>query len=140
MTVMLLAAAGQARADDVDPEPPGGSAVLRKLQGKWESVRRTRNGTEKAFTNATYHFQKDKVTYAMGKGKGKPRERKLKPDPKRRDAFTLEQQNAKLGQRYYFKVEKSELYLVPVTLAAKGKDKPDFSGNVAPVVVFKKVK
>jgi hypothetical protein len=139
LSVALLAVAAVARADDVDPEPPGGSAVQRKLQGKWESVRRVFNGGEKAYANQYYHFQKDKVTYALGKGT--PRTLTLRPDKKRTDLFALEQENAKLGgAKYFFKIEKGELYLMPVTFASKKGNKPDFSGNAAPVIVFKKVK
>jgi uncharacterized protein (TIGR03067 family) len=135
--LLLLALPLLSRADDVDPEPPGGTAALRKLQGKWQSVRRIFNGKETTYANAQYTFKKDKVTYAVGKGT--PREMKLKPDSKRPDAFALEQENAKIGApHYFFKIEKGELYLMPVTFASKGKGKPDFSGNAAPVIVFKK--
>ena len=101
-------------------------------------MRRISKGVEQAYADASYTFNKDKVTYALGKGAS--REMKLKPDSKRADVFTIEQENTKVSApRYFFKIEKGELYLMPVTLAAKGKDKPDFSGNQAPVVVFKKV-
>jgi uncharacterized protein (TIGR03067 family) len=141
LTVLFLSLAVVCRADDADPEPPGGSAVLRKLQGEWQSVRRVFNGKETTYPNATYTFEKDKVTYTLGKGKGKPREMKLKPDSKRPDAFALEQGNAKTSApHYFFKIEKGELYLMPVTFASKKGNKPDFSGNAAPVIVFKKAK
>jgi hypothetical protein len=55
--------------------------------------------------------------------------------------FALEQQNDKISApRYFFKIEKGEPYLMPVTFASKKGDRPDFSGNAAPVTVFKKVK
>jgi uncharacterized protein (TIGR03067 family) len=138
---VLLVAAGLSRADDVDPEPPGGNA-LRKLQGKWESVRRIVMGQEAAYTQASYHFEKDKVTYARGKGKGRPRTMTLKPDAKRPDYFALTEENSRFDSgRYYFKVEKGELYLLPAIWGKpKGKEKPDFSGKEAPVTIFKKVK
>src|SRR5690242_14795750 len=113
LAVALLTVAASCRADDVDPEPPGGAAALRKLQGEWQSVRRVFNGKETNYPNATYTFKKDKVTYALGKGT--PREMKLKPDSKRPDAFALDQGNAKLmsAPHYFFKIEKGELYLMP---------------------------
>jgi hypothetical protein len=139
LTVPLLALPLVCHADDVDPEPPGGSAALRKLQGEWRSVRRVFNGKETTYANATYHFEKDKVTHAVGKGT--PRTMKLKPDSKRADLFALEQENSKIGApRYFFKIDKGELYLMPATFASKKGNKPDFSGNAAPVIVFKKAK
>jgi len=138
LTALLLALPLVCRADDVDPEPPGGSAVLRKLQGEWQAVRRIRSGKETAFDKASYTFKKDRVTAVMGKGT--PREMKFKPDSKRPDAFALDQGNAKMsGSHFIFKIEKGELYLLPVTFATKADKKPDFSGNKAPVIVFKKV-
>jgi hypothetical protein len=140
LAVALLALTAQVRADDVDPEPPGGSAVLRKLQGKWESVRRIVKGEEQAYTRASYHFEKDKVAYSLGKGKTK--ETTLRVDTKRPDLFALTHADSKFNAaRYYFKVENGELYLVPAVFAKpKGKDGPDFSGKEAPVIIFKKTK
>ena len=106
--MLLLALPLLSRADDVDPEPPGGTAALRKLQGKWQSVRRIFNGKETTYANASYTFKKDKVTYALGKGTA--REMTLKPDSERTDGFALDQGNAKIsGTHYIFKIEKGEL-------------------------------
>jgi uncharacterized protein (TIGR03067 family) len=46
LSVLLLAVAGLCRADDVDPEPPGGAAALRKLQGDWKLVGLSIDGGE----------------------------------------------------------------------------------------------
>jgi len=139
LAVALLALAGPARAQDDDPEPPGGAAALRKLKGTWNSVRRISKGQEIAYTLISYAFEKDKVTYTAGKGK-LVRTMSLKVDKKRPDVIELTQENAKVAtMRYFFKVEKGELYLVP-DRSNDPKAKPDFSGNTTMVMVLKKEK
>jgi hypothetical protein len=137
LTVALLAVAGLARADDVDPEPPGGGP-FGKLQGKWQSVRRIVKGRESESAQASYEFKNDKVTYTLGKGR--PRTMTLKADKKRSDLFSMAEENARFNSgRYYFKIENGELYLVPAVWA-KSDDKIDFSGKTAPVTIFKRTK
>jgi hypothetical protein len=137
LLVALLAVVGLARADD-DPEPPGGSAALRKLQGKWVSVRRIIGGQEVAYTAATYSFTKDKGTYTTGSGK-LVRSLTLKVDKSRRDVIEITRENAKAPTRYFFKIEKGELYLA-LARFKDAKAKPDFSGNAGSVLIFKKEK
>jgi len=137
LTVSLLALVGFAFADD-DPEPPSGS--LHKLQGTWNSVRRIAKGEEMAYTQISYTFEKNKVTYTAGKGK-LTRTMTVKTDKKRPDALEMTQDNVKGGapMRYFFKIEKGELYLSPVR-AGVADPKPDFSGNNGPVLILTREK
>jgi uncharacterized protein (TIGR03067 family) len=138
LLVALLAVAGLARADDDDPEPPRGTAALRKLTGKWNSVRMILKGNERNYTSASYSFTKDKVTYTAGNGK-LMRTMTFKPDKKRPDVLEMTPENAKVPTRYFFKIEKGELYLLP-DRSNDPKTKPDFSGTTMPVMILKKEK
>jgi hypothetical protein len=138
LTVALLAVAGLARADDDDPEPPGGSsAALRKLKGTWISVRMIMKGKEGAYTSASYAFEKDKVTYTFGKGVT-GRAMTLQADKKRRDVILMTPDKG-VTLRFFFKIEKGELYLTPAPADAKAK--ADFSGKErTAVIILKKEK
>jgi hypothetical protein len=136
LLVGLLAVAGLARADDNDPEPPSGSAAMRKITGTWNSVRMISKGKDRDYALASYTFAKDKGSYTMGKGK-LVRTFTLKPDRKRPDVLEMTLENAKVPTRYFFKIEKGELYLVP-DRSNDPKAKPDFSGMTTPVLVLKK--
>jgi uncharacterized protein (TIGR03067 family) len=133
----MLALAGIARADE-DPEPPGGAAALRQLKGTWVSVRRIAGGKETEFAEmATYKFEGDKASYTFGKGGKTARVMKFEADRKRPFAFQVIQENTKAATRYFFKIEKGELHLT----LDRSKDpnaRPDFSGKVMPVVIYKR--
>jgi hypothetical protein len=138
LAVALLAVAGLARADDDDPEPPG-SASLRKLMGKWVSVRRIAKGEEMAYTQLSYAFEKDKVTSSSGNGK-LVRTMTLKVDKKRSDVIEMTGENVKVKTtRFFFKIEKGELFLTP-TRSTDPKAKPDFTGGTGTVMILKKEK
>ena len=137
LTVSLLALTGFARADEDDPEPSSGS--LHKLQGTWNSVRRiTKKGTLRN-TSTSYTFAKDKVTMTGGKGK-LMRTMTVKADRKRRDVIEMTQENVKgVTTRYFFKIEKGELYLLP-DRSGDPKAKADFSGEAGTVMIFEREK
>jgi uncharacterized protein (TIGR03067 family) len=137
LMVMLLALVGFARGDDTDPEPPGsGAAALRKLKGKWNSVRLLIKGAEKEYTTESYTFDGDKVTYNTGKT---TRKMTVKLDKNRPDTFELTPEDNKAAlktMRNSFKIEKGELYLMP-NRSTDAKVKPDFSGKSGPVLILK---
>jgi uncharacterized protein (TIGR03067 family) len=137
LTVALLAVAGLARAED-DPEPPGGSsAALRKLAGTWNAVRVISQGVEQPYDLTSYSFEKDKVINTLGRGKIS-RTLTLKLDKKRPDVIELTPENSKTT-RFFFKIEKGELYLMP-DRTNDPKAKPDFSGKTTAVIILKKEK
>jgi uncharacterized protein (TIGR03067 family) len=138
LTVTLLALAGSVRADEIDPEPPGGSASVRKLKGAWKSVRMISKGKERTYTSVTYKFSDDKVTYTFGGGKG-TRTMTLKTDKKRPNVIEMTVENSKVTNRYFFKFEKGELYLQP-DRSGDPKAKPDFTGNTISVLVLQQEK
>jgi len=136
----MLALAGITRAEDTDPEPPGNTASLRKLKGTWVSVRRIVGGKEGAFAEmATYKFEGDKATYIFGKGSKSTRDMKFEADRKRPNAFRVIQENTKTVTKYFFKIEKGELYLT-LDRSNDPNAKADFSGKVMPVVIYKQQK
>lgn len=135
MSVALLALTGLARADDDDPEPPRGAA-FRKLQGTWTSVRIIMKGEEVARTTISYKFTKDKVVYTLTKGKTK--DMTLKVDRKRHDLIEMSPDQGKT-LRFFFKIEKGELYLTPAP-SDDPKVKPDFSGKAGSVLILKQEK
>jgi uncharacterized protein (TIGR03067 family) len=134
LTLALLALAGFACADEDDPEPPGGGA-LRKLHGTWNAVRMVFKGAEKTPPNVSYVFEKDKVTYTSGKA---ARPMTLKADRKRPDVIEMTPEKG-TTQRFFFKIEKGELYLTP-DRSKDPKAKPDFTGASMPVMVLKQEK
>jgi len=133
LTVLLLALTGFAFADD-DPEPP--AASLRKLQGTWNSVRRIIGGEEMPYTQVTYAFEKDKATHTLGSGK--QRTLTVKADRKRSDVIEMTPDKGKTA-RYFFKIEKGELYLTP-TRSTDPNVKPDFSGAKGTVIIYQRAK
>jgi uncharacterized protein (TIGR03067 family) len=137
LTTAMLALAVVALADDVEPEPPGGKAALRKLKGTWVSVRMYAKGDEKPHEGvATYTFEGDKATYVY---RNNPK-RVMKFEAKRPDAFQVSQEDGKTPPtKYFFKVEKGELHLI-VNRSKDPDAKADFSGKTMPVIVYKKQK
>jgi hypothetical protein len=130
---VLVVAAG---ADDVDPEPPGGKAALRKLKGTWVSVRMIVKGDSRAHEGATYTFEGDKATYVFRNNS----KHVLKFEAKGPGAFQLSRDDGKaLFNKYFFKIEKGELHLI-VNRSKDPDAKADFSGKTMPVIVYKKQK
>ena len=124
-----------ARADD-DPEPRG--TPLRKLRGTWEGRVTIFKGRRDA-ADATYAFGKDTVTRThRSNGKSDTDKAKLTPDKKRKDLVEMKPEGGR-AVRYFYKIEKGELYLSPVRLTERD-PKPDFSGNSAPVLILKREK
>ncbi len=125
-----------ARAAEPDPEPP--PAALAALMGTWKSRAVLVKGDEKK-SSITYTFSKDKVTINSPAGKG-PREMPLTYDKAKPGMFELGAVAAgRPPVRYFFKIEKGELYLTPVRPSDKD-PKPDFSGKAAPVIIFTREK
>ena len=112
--------------------------VLRKLKGQWVSVRQLVGGKEKAFGGmATYAFDGNKAAYSSG---GRPAiPLSFEADRKRPGAFQVFRANDKTPTKYFFKIEKGELYLVP-TRTSDPKAKPDFSGKSANVRILSREK
>src|SRR5262249_34189910 len=141
LTVGLLAmVVGAAYAGDDDPEPPAtGGKSLRALRGKWTAIQRISGGQTSAYTTTSYEFDGEKVTYTLKSKKGgdNPRPMKAKIDPKRPGVLELTPDTGKGTRRHFFKIEKDKLYLT----VDRGDDpnaKADFTGNVAPVLVYQK--
>src|SRR3954471_4641203 len=112
MVLALSALAVAARADDVDPEPPGkGGPELRKLRGKWAVTRRVLGGREmKSKVVTTYEFSGDKVTVDTGRLKDVAAG---KVNAKNKPAvLDLTREDTKTTTRMAFKIDKGELYLV----------------------------
>src|SRR5262245_21393373 len=111
---LCLLCASHARADDDDPEPSGkGGSMLRDLRSKWTVTRRVLQGREtKGAATTTYEFDGDEVTVDTGTLKYTA---KVKVDAKKKPAvMELTREGAKATSRMEFKIEKGELYLVPV--------------------------
>jgi hypothetical protein len=134
LTLALLTPAGLCRADDVDPEPPGGNAV-RKLQGKWQSMRRVAKGQETDFVTTSWVFEKDRAVCTFNGGQVE--RSTIRADRSCPQAILLTGESR--IKRYFFKFEKGELYLSPDRTKDQ-KARPDFSGKVVTVIVLKKVK
>src|SRR4051812_47103663 len=66
MVLALSALAAAVRADDVDPEPPGGNPHLRKLRGKWVVEGHLPKAGRPLPVGTTYEFAGDKVTIDTG--------------------------------------------------------------------------
>jgi len=126
-------------ADDTDPEPQGGGgATLKKLQGTWKAVRYiSAKGKPKNPPTFTYTFSDDKVTMTFGEKQGP--NTTIVPDRKRGDAFEFKRDTGKGSTKYFYKIEKGELYLVP-NRSTDPKAKPDFSGTKTPVIIYQKEK
>src|SRR5947208_2139391 len=106
VVLALSAVAVAARAEDVDPEPPGGGrAVLRKLSGKWAVTHRTFKGRElKSSITPTYAFDGDKVTMDNGRLNYVA---KVKIDAKAKPPVLLmTREDVKTTLRWAFKLDK----------------------------------
>jgi uncharacterized protein (TIGR03067 family) len=152
---VLLALGGlavlAARADDPDPEPPGGAnAELRKLKGTWTVTKAVFNKREiKAPPGLSYTFEGNKLTRTMPlgklkvnvKGKGDNKQTyKVKIDTKKKP-YKIEMTPDGGGKAMsgIFKIEKDELFLV-TSRGKDGKAPEDFTGVTAPVMVMTKEK
>jgi uncharacterized protein (TIGR03067 family) len=133
--VLALSALTAARAEDVDPEPPGNSPLLRKLQGKWAVTRRVSSGPKVVKQSViTYEFVGDKVTVMNGKFKmlGKVKiHSKSKPM-----VLELIREDIKTTNRLAFKTDNGELYLVAVPRNGDVPADEDFSGKSRVVTVL----
>jgi hypothetical protein len=127
----LLALAALARTADPDPEPPG--SPLRELEGAWKA-RAVKAKGETRMYEATYTFSKGKATITTTKGKG-PREMEVVPDKAVKGLIEMRPKADGRAVRYFFKVEKGELFLAPVR-PGEAAPKPDFSGDNAPVLIL----
>src|SRR4051794_4977654 len=111
-TALLLALAAFA-ADD--PEPPSDPSAL--LRGTWRSRVLVAGGVERAAgkgSSVVYTFERNRVTVTSPLAKGVPVEMALSfPDKKRKDVLAV-RRGAQETLRYFFKIEKGELYLQPV--------------------------
>ena len=127
LSVLVVAA----RADD--PEPPGTS--LRKLEGKWASVRSVAMGKERKDPRFTYEFDGDKLTLDNGSTRTVF---KVKVDARHKPAVLERTGEGKNTARLFFKIEKGELYLA----GDFGPDKADkdFSGKSGSMAVLKREK
>jgi uncharacterized protein (TIGR03067 family) len=138
LTLLVLALASFARSDDTDPEPPGATATLRKLNGTWNAVRQLTGVNERKVT-ASYTFEGSKVTYSTDKGQT-TLQMVLKTNKKLPNVIELTPADPKLASnssKYYFKIEKGELYLMR-KISDGPRPNPDFSGKVGPVLVLTK--
>jgi uncharacterized protein (TIGR03067 family) len=135
LLVLTLALAPLASRGEDDPEPPGGSAELRKLKGTWTVSRRIIGGKEsKPPRQITYTFEGDKLT--LDSGLGKKQTSKVKIDTKKRPfaiELTLEGTNTvRVG---IYKIEKGELFLALVSAKAP-KPPTTFDGTTGSVMVL----
>lgn len=135
------------RADDPEPEPPGGGkAELKKLKGTWTVTKRLSGRRElKALASVmTFTFEGDRLTRTTSLNKGnKKAERsvkfKVKLDTKKKPhTIEVTTESGKASLVGIYKIEKSELYLA---LGRPGKEAPkDFTGADAAVYVMRREK
>jgi uncharacterized protein (TIGR03067 family) len=131
-----------ARADDDDPEPPGGSS-LRALRGKWTVTRRVFRGKEMktSAATATYEFDGAKVTVDTGKLHYTA---KVKVDAKKKPAMLeLSRDDTNGTSKMAFKIDKGELYLAltpPKGVGGEVKEEDVFKGETRPLMVLKREK
>ena len=140
VVLALSALAVAARAEDVDPEPPGnGRAELRKLRGKWTLTRRVFGRTEKKGPFATtYEFDGNKVTVANANSKYAAT---VKVDAKKNPlVLHLTREDTKTTSRIAFKIDKGELFLVFLPPKNNAQADEDFSGMSRPLVVLTREK
>jgi hypothetical protein len=122
-------------AADPSPEPPGDP--LKELQGAWKARAILVKGVTRT-SDVVYTFDKGKATIAPGKSVA-PRKMTVVADKTRKGLFEMKPEGGTRAVRYFFKVEKGELYLTPVRPSATH-PKPDFSGTSAPVLIFTREK
>jgi hypothetical protein len=132
---MSLALAALMRAADPSPEPPADS--LKELQGTWKARAILVRGTKKTL-DVVYTFDKGKATLTSAKSKA-PRKMTVVADKSRKGLFEMKPEGGTRAVKYFFKVEKGELYLSPVRPGVAD-PKPDFSGDTAPVLILTREK
>jgi hypothetical protein len=113
--VLALSALAAARAEDVDPEPPGGNPALRKVRGKWVVESYFPKFGKPMPVGGTYEFAGDKVTIDNGSSRYVAR---LKVGSKN-DLTTLRLTpvGMKSSTVLAFKIEKGKLYLTSARLS-----------------------
>jgi len=139
ITLMALALGGAARAadDEVDPEPQSGAQTLKKIKGTWNATRYIINKAEQKAPPYTYAFEGDKMTYSY---RGRVSyTATITPDKTRKDAFTMKRDNSTITTKYFYKIEKGELFLA-LDRSNDPKAKADFSGDSGQVIVFEQQK
>jgi uncharacterized protein (TIGR03067 family) len=147
-----LAALG-GRADDPDPEPPGGGqAELKKLKGTWTVTKILAGNREvKLSSTTTFTFDGDKLTRTTSLAKAKKKaERslkyKVKLDTKKQPhRIELVPDNGKNSQVGIYKIEKGQLHFAPGRPTGKNGNisyvvPRDFKGEQGPVYVMTREK
>jgi hypothetical protein len=139
--VMVLAlsvlAVAAARAEDVDPEPPG--SKLQKLRGKWVVESYYPKAGRPMPVGGTYEFVGDKVTVDSGTSKYVA---KVKVGSKN-DLVTLRLTpvGLKTSTVHAIKIEKGKLYLAPARLSKASQTAEEvFRGKNGSVKVLTRVK
>jgi hypothetical protein len=139
LVLALSVLAVAARADDVDPEPPGGNVHLRKLRGKWVVESYFPKVGKPMPIVGSYEFVGDKVTIDNGT---KQYVAKVKVSSKN-DLVTLRLTpvGLKTSTVHAFKIEKGKLYLAPAQpWKAKQTAEDVFRGKNGPVKILARAK
>jgi hypothetical protein len=132
LMALLLVTTGFARADEVDPEPPD---TLKKLKGTWKAVWIISGGVGGTPTGHSYTFDGEKAT-SRSAYLVVATVMTVKLDRKRNDSLELLDRDRSRTTKYHFKIEKDKLFLVPDT-SNDPKAKPDFTGKMNNVIVYK---
>jgi hypothetical protein len=133
--MMSLALVALTCAADPSPEPPGNP--LSELQGTWKARAMLVNGKTREF-DIVYTFDRGKATSVSAKARA-TRKMTVVPDKTRKGLFEMKPEGGTRAVRYFFKIEKGELYLSPVRPGVAD-PKPDFSGTTAPVLILTRAK
>ena len=148
LAVLLLALAVVGRSEEVDPEPPPGKWIFRKINGIWKQVATRQSGAQHPASPSSYvtfRFDGDgRGTYEMKNGLSY--DVTLEVDKKRRDVIyvTYRYKNGRahgLPASFFFKLEQSNLYLAYAP-RNNPKAKADYSGSRFDntVLIFERVK
>src|SRR5262245_8230147 len=137
--LVLLAAGPAARADEDDPEPPGGGREFVKLKGKWTVIRVILGGREvNPPRPISYTFESGKVTTEFGTQK---RTTRVKLDARKRPA-TIEfiPQGAAKGQVSIYQIERGELKIASAPAKGEKTTPTSFDGRTGTVLVLTREK
>jgi uncharacterized protein (TIGR03067 family) len=137
--LILLSCVTGVRTEEIDPEPPGGGAELRKLRGTWKVTKLLVEGKEVSSPlTMTYTIEGEKLTVDNGTQKWTM---KVKIDSKKKP-FVIEMihDKAKTSQASHYQIEKGE-WRIAVGSASKGGKAPTaFDGASGPVLVLMRQK
>lgn len=137
---LLISFVGTGRAQE-DPEPPGGGAELRKLQGAWRVSRMVFQGKEskgQPKLAMIYTFSGSKLTMSNGRT---TTTYTLKLDKRKKPpVFTMTPEKGTVTRKMAFELKKDELFLAMGGLKGSTETPTKFDGSEGPVMIFTREK